>query len=118
MFPVGGRCLQQFEQRSRARVQAYGDTAKGITPIVYELSRDVQRGNITVRRLIRRSRGQRTVLCSHGETIGPLIQHLANEEGVDFRGPMEWPKGSVWVLSTRGKRIIRARYVPPRCHRL
>ena len=66
-----------------------------------------------VLRLIRRSRGQRTVLCSHGETIGLLIQHLANEEGVDFRGPMEWPKGSVWVLSTRGKRIIKARYVPP-----
>lgn len=66
-----------------------------------------------VLRLIKRNRGQRTVLCSHGETIGPLIAHLAEADNIDVRGPLEWPKGSVWVISTRGKRIVKARYVPP-----
>lgn len=64
-------------------------------------------------RLIRKQRGKRTVMCSHGETIGPLIQRLAEDPNVDFRGPLEWPKGSIWVLTTRRKRIVKARYVPP-----
>jgi len=64
-------------------------------------------------RLIRKNRGKRTVMCSHGETIGPLLEGLAADPKVDLRGPMEWPKGSIWVLTTRRKRIIKARYVPP-----
>ncbi|NND02335.1 MAG: NUDIX hydrolase [Acidimicrobiia bacterium] len=64
-------------------------------------------------RLIRKSPGRRTVLCSHGETIGPFIERLAEDPKVDLRGPMEWPKGSVWVLTTRRKRVIKARYIPP-----
>lgn len=63
--------------------------------------------------LIAKNRGKRVVLCSHGETIGPLIEKLAADRAVDLRGPMEWPKGSVWVLSTRRGRIVAARYVPP-----
>ena len=64
-------------------------------------------------RLIRKNRGRRVVMCSHGETIGPLIDRLAQDPKVDLRGPMEWPKGSLWVLTTRGKRIVKARYIPP-----
>ena len=64
-------------------------------------------------RLIRKNRGRRVVMCSHGETIGPLIERLAQDPKVDLRGPMEWPKGSLWVLTTRGKRIVEARYIPP-----
>jgi len=64
-------------------------------------------------RLIRKNRGKRVVMCTHGETIGPLIEQLAKDPKVDLRGPMEWPKGSVWVLKTRRKRIIEARYIPP-----
>lgn len=63
--------------------------------------------------LIRKHRGTRTVMCSHGETIGPLIEHLSADDSVDVRGPMEWAKGSIWVLSTRRKRIVAARYIPP-----
>ncbi len=64
-------------------------------------------------RLIRKNRGKRTVMCAHGETIGPLIEKLAADPKVDVRGPMEWPKGSIWVVTTRKNRIVRARYVPP-----
>lgn len=66
-----------------------------------------------VLRLIRKNKRRRVVLCTHGETIGPLIEHLAADTRVDLRGPMEWPKGSTWVLTTRRGRIRRARFIPP-----
>ncbi len=64
-------------------------------------------------RLIKKYRGTRTVLCSHGETIGPLIEHLAADPKVDLRGSFEWAKGSVWELKTRRGRVVSARYLPP-----
>lgn len=63
--------------------------------------------------LIRNSRGTRAVLCSHGETIGPLISSLAANNKVDLKGPMEWPKGSIWELTTRRGRVVAARFIPP-----
>ncbi len=66
-----------------------------------------------VLRLVERLQGKRAVLCSHGETIGPLIQHLAADPSVEVSGNLEWPKGSVWELTTRRGRITAARYVPP-----
>jgi len=65
-----------------------------------------------VLRLIRKNGGQRVVMCSHGETIGPLIQHLAADRAVALSGPMEWPKGSIWELTTRRGRVVAARYIP------
>lgn len=66
-----------------------------------------------VLRLIRKHKGNRTVMCSHGETVGPLIEHLAADDAVDFKGALEWPKGSIWELTTRRGRVIKARYIRP-----
>jgi 8-oxo-dGTP diphosphatase len=66
-----------------------------------------------VLRLIKQSRGSRLVLCSHRETIGPLIKHLAAEPKVEVSGELEWPKGSIWELTTRGGRVTKARFIPP-----
>ncbi len=63
--------------------------------------------------LIERSPGTRTVLCSHRETIGPLIEHLAADPNVDVTGEMKWPKGSIWELTTRRGQVTRARFIPP-----
>ena len=80
-----------------------------------ETSRRLKREATTedIARLIRKSRGERIVACSHGETIGPLIQALASNRMVEVVGPMEWSKGSVWELTTRKGRVVAARFIPP-----
>ena len=52
------------------------------------------------------------VLSSQGDVIGDFIGRLARK-GVDIDGPLEWKKGSIWVLETRRGRVVEARYVPP-----
>lgn len=52
------------------------------------------------------------VLSSQGDVIGDFIGSLARK-GVDIDGPLEWKKGSIWVLETRNGRVVEARYVPP-----
>ncbi|MET0627642.1 MAG: phosphoglycerate mutase family protein [Acidimicrobiia bacterium] len=54
---------------------------------------------------------EQSVLCSHGDVIGDLLTHLA-DQGVqiaDFR----LEKGSVWVLDTADGRVTGARYLAP-----
>jgi phosphohistidine phosphatase SixA len=53
-----------------------------------------------------------TVLCTHGETIGRLLEQLVTD-GLVLPGPPEWPKGSTWLLQRNGRRLVRARYLPP-----
>lgn len=65
-----------------------------------------------VRDLLRELRGESAAVCTHGEVIGPLLGGL-DAEGVDLEGPLEWRKGSVWVLETRKGRIRSGRYIPP-----
>lgn len=52
------------------------------------------------------------VLSSQGDAIGDFIGSLARK-GVDIDGPLEWKKGSIWVLETRRGKVVEARYVPP-----
>lgn len=52
-----------------------------------------------------------TVLCSHGDLIGALIDDL-RRRGVDVGAEPRWPKGSVWVLQ-RGADRPCATYLPP-----
>jgi phosphohistidine phosphatase SixA len=53
-----------------------------------------------------------TVLCTHGETIGRLLEQLV-ADGLVFAGSPQWPKGSTWLLQRHGRRQVRARYFPP-----
>jgi 8-oxo-dGTP diphosphatase len=61
--------------------------------------------------------GTTTVLATHGDVIANLIGML-RADGVKIKGPKvsvkdDIEKGGIWVLRTRGRRIRRARYVPP-----
>jgi len=56
--------------------------------------------------------GESAVVCTHGEVIGDVIGKLA-AEGVELDGPMEWRKGSVWLLDTHKGRVKRGRYIWP-----
>jgi broad specificity phosphatase PhoE len=53
------------------------------------------------------------VLCTHGETIGLLLTHLA-ADGLVVEDPLHWPKGSAWLLQrTNGRRQVRGRFLAP-----
>jgi 8-oxo-dGTP diphosphatase len=54
------------------------------------------------------------VLCTHGETIGRLVNRLV-EDGFDVKGPLRWPKGSTWMLqrSHNGRRQVHGRLLGP-----
>lgn len=52
------------------------------------------------------------VLCSHGDVIPAVINHL-RAGGMPIDGEPGWKKGSVWLLERGLGRYLRARYVPP-----
>jgi 8-oxo-dGTP diphosphatase len=50
-------------------------------------------------------------LCSHGDIIGDLMNHLA-ARGVPLDDE-RIEKGSIWVLQVEDGDIVKARYLPP-----
>lgn len=52
-----------------------------------------------------------TVLCSHGDVIGELLDEC-RRRGADL-GEGRQEKGSTWVIEADEARIIEARYLPP-----
>ena len=52
------------------------------------------------------------VLCTHGETIGRLLSQLA-ADGLVTAAPLQWPKGSTWLLQRTAPPQVRARYLAP-----
>jgi hypothetical protein len=52
------------------------------------------------------------VLCTHGETIGRLLSQLA-ADGLVATAPLQWPKGSTWLLQRTAPPQVRARYLAP-----
>jgi phosphohistidine phosphatase SixA len=61
------------------------------------------------------------VLCTHGETIGRLFAELVVEglvvEGLVveslLEGPLDWPKGSTWLLQRTEQRRVYGRFLAP-----
>jgi 8-oxo-dGTP diphosphatase len=54
---------------------------------------------------------QPVVLCSHGDVIGDLMQHLASRGVALDDDRIE--KGSTWVLQVEQGDVVKARYLPP-----
>ncbi|MDF2743702.1 MAG: hypothetical protein K0S88_5079 [Actinomycetia bacterium] len=52
------------------------------------------------------------VLCTHGETIGRLLSQLV-ADGLVAMAPLQWPKGSTWLLQRTAPPQLRARYLAP-----
>ena len=54
------------------------------------------------------------VLCTHGNIVPVVLEHLAGQ-GVTFQDtPHVWQKGSVWTLETDDEgTFTEARYLPP-----
>jgi 8-oxo-dGTP diphosphatase len=51
-------------------------------------------------------------LCSHGDVIPAVIDHLA-ATGADVQGPESAAKGSVYVIEVDGERFATATYLDP-----
>lgn len=67
-----------------------------------------------VRSLVAELAGTDTVLCSHGDVIPMLLQHLVDLGMRPDRG-LEWPKASVWAIERVDGRWGRGRYLAPPC---
>jgi 8-oxo-dGTP diphosphatase len=52
------------------------------------------------------------VLCTHGETIGGLLERLA-ADGLMVTDPLDWPKGSTWLLQRTDRRQVLGRLLGP-----
>ena len=59
-----------------------------------------------------RSTGGGVVACGHGDLIPEVVTALSGQ-GVEMVGPLEWKKGSTWLLERDGGLITRAGYLPP-----
>jgi phosphohistidine phosphatase SixA len=53
-----------------------------------------------------------SVLCTHGEGIGLLLTRLL-ADGLLAEDPLDWPKGSTWLLERNGRRQVRGRFLAP-----
>jgi 8-oxo-dGTP diphosphatase len=53
-----------------------------------------------------------SVLCTHGEGIGLLLTRLL-APALLAQDPLDWPKGSTWLLERIDRRQVRGRYLAP-----
>ena len=55
-----------------------------------------------------------TALCSHGDVI-PETMAALERRGCEFTSPLEWRKGSVWVLDrdAAGEIVTAGAWPPP-----
>lgn len=63
--------------------------------------------------LVRSLAGHTAALCSHGDVIPRVLEHLVVHDGVDLGHDPRWAKGSVWVLEDDGQRVVKAFYLEP-----
>ena len=92
LAPLGGRLTLPVEDDARL---AEGQGATGALDLAATL------------------RHTSAVLCSHGDVIPDTMAAL-ERRGCEFTSPLEWRKGSVWVLHRDGNgEIVTAEAWPP-----
>jgi 8-oxo-dGTP diphosphatase len=63
--------------------------------------------------LVRSLAGRHVALCSHGDVIPRILEHLVVHDGIDLGHDPRWSKASVWVLEDDGERVLKAFYLEP-----
>ena len=53
------------------------------------------------------------VVCSHGDVIPDVVEHLVRTDAMALPDVQGWAKGSTWVLSAHDGRFDSAQYLPP-----
>jgi broad specificity phosphatase PhoE len=80
--------------------------------IEHEVALGVDADLARVLALLEDPRLQDTVVCTHGELIGQVLTRLVRD-GLAVDQPLQWPKGSTWLLDGTNGRLTHARYLPP-----
>jgi hypothetical protein len=52
------------------------------------------------------------VVCTRGEVIGQVLARLV-ADGLAVDQPLQWAKGSTWLLDGANGRLTHARYLQP-----
>ena len=55
-------------------------------------------------------RAHGAVLCSHGDVIPDVLEHLL-ATGTKIEDELRWPKASAWVFTWDGARLAKGRYL-------
>jgi 8-oxo-dGTP diphosphatase len=95
------RCLQTLEPLGRRR--------KLPVEPVKELEEGA--GGESVLRLIQKFRGRNVVLCTHGDVVEEMLEHLI-AQGLVQRARANMEKGSTWVLDEQDGKVTGAKYLP------
>ena len=95
------RCLQTVEPLARDRLLQVEEVA------AFGVDADLAQ----VESLLRDGDGGSAVLCTHGETVGGLLDRLV-AAGLVVEEPLRWPKGSAWLLWRAGPQL-HGRYLAP-----
>ena len=69
-------------------------------------------GGESVIRLVEKFKGRNIVLCTHGDVVEELLEHLI-AQGLVQRARANMEKGSTWVLEEKDGKITGAKYRPP-----
>jgi hypothetical protein len=80
--------------------------------IEHEVALGVDTDPVRVQALLQDPRLQDAVVCTHGEVIGQVLTRLV-ADGLAVDQPLQWPKGSTWLLDGTNGRLTHARYLPP-----
>jgi phosphohistidine phosphatase SixA len=96
------RCHQTLQPLAR-------DCRLRVEPVV-TLGVDAELARVLA--LLEDLRVQDAVVCTHGEVIEQVLTRLV-ADGLMVEQPLEWPKGSTWLLDGTNGRFTHARYLPP-----
>jgi phosphohistidine phosphatase SixA len=108
-YPIG-RILTSPTLRCQQTVQPLAHDRR--LRIEHEVALGVDTDLARVLALLEDPRLRDTVVCSHGELIGQVLTRLV-ADGLAVDQPLQWPKGSTWLLDGANGRLTHARYLPP-----
>jgi 8-oxo-dGTP diphosphatase len=95
------RCLQTLEPLSEQRK----------LPIDPRKDLEEGSGGESVLRLVQEFKGRNVALCTHGDVVEELLQHLI-AQGLVPKAGAQLEKGSTWILDEKNGRITGATYQP------
>jgi 8-oxo-dGTP diphosphatase len=95
------RCVQTLEPLAQA----------GKLPIEPRKDLEEGAGGESVLRIAEEFKGRNVVLCTHGDVVEELLEHLIAQRLVSRAGA-QLEKGSTWILDETNGRITAASYQP------
>jgi 8-oxo-dGTP diphosphatase len=93
------RCLQTVEPLAEQRklpIQPRKDLEEGS-------------GGESILRMVAEFKGRNVVLCTHGDVVEELLEHLI-AQGLVRRAHAQLEKGSTWILEEKNGRVTGATY--------